>query len=186
MRNYRITWLRGHKFTTWTDLRRLWSRDYVTYVQISHPDGTRTYPDMTDAHIRRIAAGIAESVITDARSSGADPIAWVTGNQMMPPLRSFDAAEDVWQHPANDDGEAFAYLVETLEGMLSDADVALEAPEHDNSLYAVDLARFEYADREGLAMAEGETLQDDWQPITRPSAAETPGTIANVSGFGMA
>jgi len=160
MRNYRVTWYRGHKFTTWEDLRRLWSRDYVRYVQVDHPDGTRTYPDMTDTHIRRIAAGIAESIIDDARNSGPDPIAWITGNSMMPPLRSFNAAENVWQHPANDDGEAFAYLVEVLESLLSDASVALEAPEYDNSLYAVDLARFEYSESE-----DGENLQDDWVPV---------------------
>jgi hypothetical protein len=164
MRNYRVTWYRGHKYTTWADLRRLWSRDYVTHIQIDHPDGTRTFPDMTDAHIRRIAAGIAESITEDARSSGPDPIAWVTGNHYMPSLRSFDAAERVWQHPANDDGEAFAYLAEVLEGLLSDADVALEAPDWDNSLYAVDLHRFEYAE-----YPDGEDLQDDWIPRTDES-----------------
>lgn len=165
MRGYQITYFRGHKFTTWLDLRRMWSRDYVRYVQIDHPDGTRTFPDMTDVHIRRIAAGIAESIIEDARTSGPDPIAWVTGNSYMPPLRSFGAAEDVWQHPANEDGEAFGYLVEELERLLADADVALEAPEYDNSLYAVDLRRFEYADRED-GEDDGETLQDDWVPVT--------------------
>src|SRR5215467_14539387 len=125
MRGLTITYYRGHKFTAWRELRRLWSRDYVTYVQIDHPDGTRTFPDMTDAHVRRAARGIADSIIADARNSGADPIAWVTGNSMMPPLRQFDAAEDVWQHPANEDGEAFAFLVEVLEGFLADAEVAL-------------------------------------------------------------
>jgi hypothetical protein len=220
MRNFRVSYYHGHRFTVWDDLCRLWSRDYVTYVRIDHPDGTRTFPDMTDAHIRRIAAGIAESIIYDARNSGLDPIAWITGNSMMPPLRSFDAAEDVWQHPANEGGEAFAYLAELLEGMLADAEVALESPESDNSLYAVDLRRFEYAESD-----EGDTLQDDWVPrvlcavcqepldhtyvngrddeyvhlgdepadghapvmpesATQASAAETPGTIANVSGFG--
>ena len=38
----------------------------------------------------------------------------------------------------------FAWLVELVEGHLSDASVALECPEYDNALYAVDLARFEY------------------------------------------
>jgi hypothetical protein len=181
MRDYRITWYRGHKFTTWAELRRLWSRDYVHYVQIDHPDGTRTFPDMTGAHIQRIARDIADSVIDDARNSGPDPIAWVTGNSMMPPLRSFDGAEDVWQHPANEDGEAFTYLAETLESMLADADVALECPEYDNALYAVDLARFEYSEDEA-----GETLQDDWRAIVpaQASAAETPGTIASAQAFG--
>lgn len=164
MRNLKITWYRGHKFTTWAELRRMWSRDYVRYVQIDHPDGTRTFPDMTDARIRRIAAGIAESIIADARNSGPEPVVFVTGNSYMPPLRSFDAAEDVWQHPANEDGEAFDYLAETLEEMLEHAGVALECPEYDNALYAVDLARFEFVERED-GEDDGDTLQDDWQPI---------------------
>lgn len=165
MRNYRVTWSRGHKFTTWLELRRLWSRDYVPVVVIDHPDGTRTYPGMTDARVQRIAREIADSIISDARNSGPDPIAWVTGNAMMPPLRSFDAAEDVWQHAANDDGEAWESLVYRLESLLDAANVALECPEHDNALYAVDLTRFEYAES-----PDGETLQSNWQPVEDPHA----------------
>ena len=161
MRDHRITWLRGHKFTTWLELRRLWSREYARYVRIDHPDGTRTYPDMTDAHIQRAARDIAGSVISDAQNSGPDPVVFVTGNSMMPPLRSFDAAEDVWQHPANEDGEAFAYLAEEIERLLDEAGVALGCPEYDNALYAVDLLRFEFVED-----PDGETLQDDWRPRT--------------------
>lgn len=178
MRDLKITYFRGHKFTTWAELRRMWSRDYVRYVQIDHPDGTRTFPDMTDAHIRRIAAGIAESVIADARNSGPDPIAWVTGNSYMPPLRSFDGAENVWQHPANEDGEAFAYLVEVLESMLADADVALECPDSDNSLYAVDLARFEFAED-----SAGEYLGDDWQPRKMCGTCGSPLDATDEGGY---
>ena len=117
--------------------------------------------------IRSYARKIADEIISAARNSGRDPIAWVTGNAYMPPMRSFTLAELVWQDTAHDDcGESFAWLCELTESHLSDADVALECPEYDNALYAVDLARFAYADREGLAMAEGEYLQDDWQPIT--------------------
>jgi hypothetical protein len=171
MRNYRVTWFRGHKFTTWAELRRPWSRDYVPVVAIDHPDGTRTYPGMTDARVRRIAREIADSVISDARNSGPDPIAWITGNSMMPPLRSFDTAEDVHQHAANEDGEAFAWLAELIENHLSDANVALECPEWDNALYAVDLARFEYRESE-----DGETLQSDWQPIATDTRSYPDGT----------
>lgn len=188
MREYRVTWFRGHKFTTWQELSRLWRRDYVPVVVIDHPDGTRTYPGMTDARIRRIAREIADSVISDARNSGDDPIAWVTGNSYMPPLRSFDAAEDVWQHAANEDGEAFAWLTELIEGYLSDANVAMECPPWDNALYVVDLARFAYVDRDGLALAEddgedeGETLQDDWQPIAAGVRSYPDGTYCTEPG----
>lgn len=104
------------------------------------------------------AAEIAESVIADARGSGSDPIAWVTGNSYMPPLRSFAAAEQVYQ--ADEDGEDFGRLQELVEARLAEADVALECPEYDNALYAVDLGRFEYVDDPG----DHETLQQDWQP----------------------
>lgn len=177
MRDYRVTWLRGHKFTTWQELRRLWGRDYAPVVVIDHPDGTRTYPGMTDARIRRIAREISDSIISDARNSGPDPIAWITGNSMMPPLRSFDAAEDVHQHAANEDGEAFAWLTELIESYLSDASVALEYPEHDNALYAVDLARFEYVED-----PDSETLQADWQPITPAIRAYPDGTYCTDPG----
>jgi hypothetical protein len=111
------------------------------------------------------ARQVADSIIESARASGADPIAWVTGNAYMPPLRSFTLAERVYQDGMNHDGEAFAYLTELVEEYLSDAHVYLDCPEYDNALYAVDLARFEYTET-----PDGESLQDDWRPVTTPAA----------------
>jgi len=115
---------------------------------------------MNDSTIQDYARKIADSIIDSARTSGTDPIAWVTGNNYMPPLRSFSLAEEVWQDDVNDDGEAFAWLVEEVERHVRKANVALEYPDYDNALYAVDLARFEYIDDE-----PGETLQSEWRPI---------------------
>jgi len=103
------------------------------------------------------AAEIAASITETARGSGGDPIAWVTGNRFMPPMRSFDAAEKIWQD--DEDGEKFAYLQEEVERLLDDAEVALECPEYDNALYAVDLRRWQYRED-----AEGDMLQDEWEP----------------------
>lgn len=114
--------------------------------------------DLTDAQIETAAREIADQIIDAARNSGSDPIAWVTSNAMMPPLRWYSAAEAIWQE--DDTGEAFEYLGETVERYLSDASVALECPDYDNALYAVDLARFEYSKSE-----DSETLQDEWRPI---------------------
>jgi hypothetical protein len=114
-----------------------------------------------DAVAREIAGSIADS----ARLSGDDPIAWVTGNRYMPPLRSFPAAEAVWQDDT--DGQDFDYLTELVEAKLSEAGVALECPEHDNALYAVDLRRFEYSED-----PEGDTLQADWRPIRSDAEIE--------------
>ena len=115
---------------------------------------TEPAPDQAEA----AAAEIAAEITTAARGSGSDPITWVTGNAYMPPLRSFPAAEAVYQD--DEDGEDFAYLAELVEAKLAEADVALECPEWDNALYAVDLQRFEYVDDPG----DHETLQQDWQP----------------------
>lgn len=126
-----------------------------------------SYHSELDATIHDAACQIADEIINAARNSGNDPIAWVTGNSYMPPLRSFDMAENVWKMDANDDGELFACLVELVEKYLSDANVALECPEYDNALYAVDLNRFEYSDNAVDVSAEvSETLQDNWQPIS--------------------
>jgi hypothetical protein len=119
---------------------------------------------ITEDTVRAYARQIADMIIVAARTSGPDPIAWVTSNAMMPPLRWFALAERVWQDEINDDGEAFAWLAELVESHLSDANVALECPDYDNALYAVDLARFEYVED-----SRGETLQDDWQ--LRPACA---------------
>jgi len=111
---------------------------------------------LTDAVIEGYARQIADSIIESARTSGDDPIAWVTGNSYMPPLRSFTLAEIVWQGDL--DGDLFAWLVELIENHLSDASVALECPDYDNAVYAVDLARFEYVED-----ADGDTLQSEWR-----------------------
>jgi hypothetical protein len=110
--------------------------------------------------IKDYARQIANDIIDAARSSGTDPIAWVTGNSYMPPMRDFSLAEEVWQDVANADGELFAMLVERVETYVDAAGVALESPEWDNALYAVDLRRFEYVESEN-----GDNLRDDWRPV---------------------
>jgi len=116
--------------------------------------------------VKHAAREIACQIIGAARTSGDNPIAWVTGNAMMPPLRWFDAAERIWQLPAIRDGQPWESLVERVESQLADANVALECPDYDNALYAVDLSRFEYSGSD-----DGETLQSDWRPITPPCPA---------------
>ena len=114
--------------------------------------------------VKRAAQEIADQIINAARTSGDDPIAWVTGNAMMPPIRWFDAAERIWQLPASNDVVPWETLTERVEELLSAANVTLECPEYDNSLYAVDLARFAYVDEEDQDPGN-DTLQGDWQPV---------------------
>ncbi len=117
---------------------------------------------MKDQQAIQAAREIADQMIAAARGSGDDPIAWVTGNQYMPPLRSFPAAEAIYQKV---DHVLWEILVEELESLLGKASVSMECPEYDNSLYVVDLARFEYAENEEYAESEDAWyLQDDYKP----------------------
>lgn len=111
----------------------------------------------TADEIQAAASQIADEIAQMARNSGDCPIVWVTGNHYMPPLRSFEAAEAIWQ--ADETGEDFAGLVESVERALDKADVLLDCPDYDNALYAVDLRRFEYVE------SDGDNLADDWRPI---------------------
>jgi hypothetical protein len=111
--------------------------------------------ELLAANAELIALSIAIDITAMARNSGVCPIVWVTGNNFMPPLRSFDQAEYIWQE--DETGEAFEHLVERLEQLLDKAEVLLDCPEYDNALYAVDLARFEYVE------GDGDNLADDWQ-----------------------
>lgn len=108
--------------------------------------------------VRSLARDVADQIIVAARTSGPDPIAWVTNNAMVPPLRWFSRAEYVWQADNNRDGELWELFAGLVDEYTEDANVLLDCPECDNQLYAVDLARFEYVPDENA-----ETLQGDWR-----------------------
>jgi hypothetical protein len=118
--------------------------------------------------VRLIARGIADDMIYSAHNSGDSPIAWVTGNNFMPPLRSYSMAERVWQadyppdypgHPEWGNGY-WDFLAEEVERLLDAANVCLSAPEEDNCLYVIDLSRFEAVDEDEVT---GDDLQDEWK-----------------------
>lgn len=95
--------------------------------------------------VRALAIEVADA-ITQAARTEAGPVVWITSNSYVPPLRSVTQAEYVWNAANNDDGELWAWFAEMVEGTLSDNEVALECPDYDNALYAVDLQRWEYRD----------------------------------------
>jgi len=83
----------------------------------------------------------AQEAIAIARES-KEPVAWITGNSYMPPLRGFGRAEEVWQAEFDEMHTfAFALYSEAFEYALNEASVALECPDYDNALYVVDIAR---------------------------------------------
>ena len=88
-----------------------------------------------------------------------DPIVWLTGNSMMPPLREYANSEQIWQ-VATDEGVWTAYA-EALEARLGELDIYMACPDYDNALYAVDLRRWEAVEPDDDSDAE--SLQGEWQ-----------------------
>src|SRR5712692_3682704 len=134
----------------------------MTHEIPAHYIGVRA----AEAGVSILAAEVAASIIESARTSGDDPIAWVAGNQYYPSLRSFSAAEEVWQADFPD-GDTMAgvweLFTEEVERLLDRADVCLESPDWDNSLFCVDLRRFTYADNRGDGIADD--MCSDWIPV---------------------
>lgn len=127
---------------------------------------TLEYSAFSEAVVLPGAKSIADSIIADARNVEG-PVVWVTGNRYMPPARSFPEFEHVWQHEMNEATPAHPYragmateiMWEEVERLLSEANVETFVPEHDNSIYAVDLARWQYLDVE-----EGDEPNPDYSP----------------------
>ena len=118
---------------------------------------------MQAQEIEDIAKSIADDMIGSARDS-VTPVCFVTGNSYVPSLRSYPQAETVWQATYDDNGtdpDLFGYLYETLEDILQREDVYLGEPEYDNSLYVVDLRRFQAVD--DMDIDNAETLDGEWE-----------------------
>lgn len=114
-----------------------------------------------DNVVRQLARTVADNIISEARTLHG-PVVWITGNSYMPPLRSMPEAELVYQ---SEDDDAWPLFVELVDDHLAAADVALECPEWDNALYAVDLKRWQYKDTDQPYESwDGPELGDEWEP----------------------
>ena len=118
---------------------------------------------------RAIARVIAGQMIADARGLEG-PVVWVTSNSFVPPLRAFIDADRVWQadngvHSADEYASAAIWqeLVTELHERLSEANVFLGSPDYDNSLFVVDLNRWEY-DEEAEETAED--INNTWKKVS--------------------
>lgn len=114
-----------------------------------------------EGKVREMALETAEDITHDARAAHG-PVVWITSNRYMPAMRDIPDAERVWQADNNRDGELFAYFVSVVGEKLSENNVALECPDYDNALYAVDLNRWQYRDTDEPA----DDLNDEWEPRT--------------------
>lgn len=85
-----------------------------------------------------------------------EAIVWLTGNAYMPPLRDWGNAEVVWQ--SDDTGELWEEYTERWAAGVEAHNIYMGCPEWDNSLYAVDLTRWEHVD----GSEDSETLSEEW------------------------
>ena len=128
---------------------------------------------MNEAEVKAIAKTIADEMIACARFSGDEPVVFVTGNSLFPPLRHYNlqGAERVWQYDVgqqiakpDEDGlqpsitDWYGFLVKEVERLLEEADVTMDEG-LDGSLYVVDETRFEFIDEHDTA----ETLQAQYR-----------------------
>jgi hypothetical protein len=97
---------------------------------------------MTSEEVTANAKQLASEITADARNTEG-PVVWVTGNSYMPPMRSFSAAEEVYQLA---DWGLWELFCDTVDSELSNADVYMASPDYDNALYIVDLKRWEYTE----------------------------------------
>jgi hypothetical protein len=121
--------------------------------------------DDIEAAVQQAGKLIARDVIAPVAREGG-PVVWLTSNSYMPPIRDLPEVERVWN--ADDTGEFFPLLIESIERTLDEEKVLMEAPEYDNALYVVDLTRWEYIDEDELPEDIFEKgLDAEWRPIVR-------------------
>lgn len=107
-----------------------------------------------------VADDVAGRIIYDARNVHG-PIVWITGNAFMPPARAINEMEALWQDDIDHGTETFEMVWERVEQLCNDAKVFVDVPEFDNSIYAVDMARWEFIDEDD----EAENLSDEYRYI---------------------
>jgi hypothetical protein len=104
---------------------------------------------------------VATYEIAPEAKASTEAVLFITGNSYMPPLRAYSCSEQVWVIDLPDVWEVY---VERLEQRLTELNVYLGSPEDDNSLYVVDLARFEYVEQ-GTGVDFDDSFAADWKPI---------------------
>jgi hypothetical protein len=110
------------------------------------------------AAVEQLASLLVRDVIAIAARTSDEPIAWLTGNAYMPPLRDIGEAETVYQN--DPDGTVWEAFMESLDRHLGEANVLMECPEYDNALYVVDLTRWQH--REEDEIEDTESLNGEW------------------------
>lgn len=109
---------------------------------------------------------VATHVIAPLAQASTEPLYWLTGNAYMPPLRDLNDAGRLWDALDADTAlgaDLWELFVDALERRLAELQVLMEAPEHDNALYVVDLSRWERKDANEEDV--GDDMNDEWRPV---------------------
>lgn len=111
--------------------------------------------------IKQFGFLFARDVIAQTvREQGVEPVVFLTGNRFMPPFRSFDEIEAVWQ--ADEEGEYVVAIWECVEKCCDQNEIFIGQPEHDNAIYGVDLRKWEHNED-----SIGDDMNAEWQRIQR-------------------
>jgi hypothetical protein len=135
--------------------RRFFSKDVEALILLGNHLAASIRGDIQH-DVSQLAFLVARDVIAPAaRDSGNEPVVFITGNSMMPPLREVDSIERLW---TLDDADIFTDFMDALERALDERQIYMQSPEDDNSLYVVDLARWEFIEDSG----DDGSLSDCW------------------------
>jgi len=115
--------------------------------------------DDLQAAVVQLGKLVARDVITPVARESTEPVVALTGNSYMPPLRSIEEAEVVWQCDTNT-SELFVTFVQSVEEELRMQGVELGSPDYDNMLYVIDLRRWQY-------IGDDNDDPNDWLDSTR-------------------
>lgn len=159
-----------------------WSGSYADKLKptagLSFVTGSVMNEIHEDIHntVGQIARLTARDVIAPVARESENPVVWLTGNSMMPPIRELTSGHIIWELDAtNSDLCLFSSFMETLDNCLVDERVYMAAPDYDNALYVVDLTRWQHRDNEmdetGNVTFEADSLDAEWEPIPNVHAS---------------
>lgn len=116
--------------------------------------------DDINAAVAQVATLLVRDHIVPAARDSVEPVCFITGNSMMPPIREFDVANQIYQD--DEHGDVWEHFHEALDEALNQHKVLMASPDYDNCLYVVDLIRWQY-NPDAAESSDGDSLNDGWE-----------------------